>query len=394
MSLKLQIRLIFLYAFMTHTVFILPVIVPFYQDYIGLTFQQFMIGEAVFAAVIIAMEVPSGWLSDIWSRKRTLVLGTITAIIGYSLLLYAHNFWTAILAQAILGIGVACNSGTVTSLLYDSLAERNKSHLYQRLEGKRHAMGLYAVAFAAVIGGILYQYDIRLPLVFDIATLAIAAVCAAFLYEPQRIKRAADKSPLRDMVATMKYALHGHVEIAGIIIVSIVLFSATKMVMWTQQPYMQYVGIPTDYFGYIMAAGFLIGGFAGHFGHKVKHQLSNRHMMMILVGWTVFCCVISAMIALPIGMAFILSVSCIWGYGFPFIQNAIQKHADPARRATILSTMGLCISLWLIPITLLVGWIDEHYAITYALWFLAIEIALLTIIGFWLWGKRTALKPT
>ena len=232
MSLKLQIRLIFIYTFMTHTVFLLPVIMPFYQDYIGLGFRELMIGEAVFAAVIITMEVPSGWLSDIWSRRKTLIVGCGFAAAGYAIIMTASGFWQAVLGQAVIGIGVACNSGTVTSLLYDTLATKGKEHLYQRLEGKRHAMGLYAVATASVIGGILYQFDGRLPITLDILTLLLAMGCATFLIEPERIKRAAEKTPLHDMITTMKYALHGHKEIAGIIMVSTILFCSTKMFMW------------------------------------------------------------------------------------------------------------------------------------------------------------------
>jgi MFS family permease len=388
MNIKRNIFLIYCYTFCMSTVFILPVIIPYFEQRIGLTFQQFLIGEAVFAAVIIAMEVPSGWMSDMWSRKGTLFIAAVTCVIGYIGLLFADSFASAVIAQAIIGAGIAFHSGTVTSLIYDTLAMKNKEHLYQKLEGKRHGISLYAIAIASILGGIAFQYDIRLPLMLDITTLIIAAICALLIIEPDRIKRVADKNPIHDIFVTMKYAIHGHREIAGIILVCTILFCTTKMFLWMQQPYMAHVGIPTDYFGYFMAGGFLFGGLIGHFGHYYNHGLSNRRTVMILAALTFTAGFIAMILQTPLAIIAIVAVSGIWGYGFPFAQNAINKHADPARRATILSTLGLLISLVFIPSSLILGWLDNNYDITYGIGYIIIQLVILSSIGFWLWGRR------
>lgn len=387
MKTKHFIFLINFYTFCVGTVFILPVMIPYYQDHLGLTFRQFLIGEAVFAAVVIAMEVPSGWLSDVWSRKRTLLLGCGTAMTGYSLLLTADSFASAVLAQATLGIGVAFNSGTVTSLLYDTLAERDKVHLYRRLEGKRHGVGLYAVACGAVIGGFLYAYDMRLPLVFDIGSLICAFIAVLFMPEPDRVKRGAQANPLSDMIETVRYALHGHKEIAGIILVSTVLFCTTKMALWVQQPYMQLVDIPVQWFGAIIACGFVFGGTMGHFGHKFEPPVTNKFMLKFLVGFVAVCMTIAVAMPHYLSIALILMISGVWGFGFPFVQNAINKHADPARRATILSTLGLLVSVLFIPFSLMAGYLEEHYSILHTIGYLAMQLVVMTSFGFWLWAR-------
>lgn len=392
MNIKRNITLIYIYAFCINSIFILPVLLPYFQNELGLTFQQMLMGEALFAAVVIAMEVPSGWMSDVWSRKGTLIVGCIFGTLSYGGMMVADGFWQVMFFMALMGVGVACNSGTVTSLIYDTLATNDKTHLYQKLEGKRHGIALYSVALAAVAGGILYQYHPKLPLAFDTITQIMGLICACLIVEPKRIKRAAEKNPIHDMMITMKYALHGHKEIAGIIIVATVLFCSTKMFMWTQQPYMQYVQIPTEYFGYIMACGFLFGGLMGHLGHKIKYGLSNRHMIMIL---TIATCVVSfAAILLPFqsSIVFLTLIVGVWGFGFPFVQNAINNHADPARRATILSTLGLMISLAFIPASALLGWLSETQGILTGIAYLAIQLLVLSSVGFWLWSKGAQKK--
>ena len=394
MNVRLNIRLVYCYAFCINTIFVLPVLLPFFQNELGLTFQQLLMGEALFAAVVIAMEVPSGWMSDVWSRRGTLMVGCVFGIISFAGMMFASGFWPVMFFMAMMGVGVACNSGTVTSIIYDSLVMKGRADLYEKLEGKRHAISLYSVAFAAIVGGILFQINPRLPLFMDALTELAAFICAFFIVEPVRAKRAVQKHPLHDMWVTIKYAVHGHKEIAGIIIVSTVLFCTTKMSMWAQQPYMQYVGIPSSWFGYIMASGFLFGGAVGHFGHRINHALSNRHMIMILTGGT--CVLMASAIALNIHMAiiFILMVSGVWGFGFPFVQNAINKYADPARRATILSTLGFLISLMFIPASLVMGYLDEQYSILHALGYVVAQLLILSAIGFWMWSRGTRLHLT
>jgi hypothetical protein len=61
MSVNRSIRLICAHGVLTHMLFLLPVVMPYYAS-IGLTFRDFLIGEAVFSAVVLLCEVPSGWI--------------------------------------------------------------------------------------------------------------------------------------------------------------------------------------------------------------------------------------------------------------------------------------------------------------------------------------------
>jgi len=390
MNIKRNIFLIYCYTFCVSSIFIMPVLIPYFNNQIGATYQQFLFGEALFAAMILIMEVPSGWLSDMWSRKKTLFLAVNICAIGYGFLLFATNVYVAMVGQAIIGIGIAFHSGTVTSLIYDTLAQNGKEHLYKKLEGKRHGISLYSVAGASIVGGVLYQYNAYLPLSLDIVTLILAGIFALLIVEPKRIKKPVQKNPINDMIVTMKYALHGHREIAGIILVAMVLFSTTKMFLWMQQPYMMHVDIPVEYFGYITAGGFLLGGVSGHLGHYIRHNLSNRQTMMAMSMSLVFAGGLAIVISAPPSIAFILFGTMISGYGFPYMQNAINKHADPTRRATILSTAGLFMNLFIIPASFALGWFHEHYDITYSLGYVIGQLAIFSMIGLWLWRKNTS----
>lgn len=361
-------------------VFVLPVLVPFYQDR-GLGFREFMIGEAVFSAIVILMEVPSGWLSDVWRRRLVLALAAVTHVIGWTTLMLAETFLMTVIAQGILGIGVSLVSGTNSALLYDSLQELGREDEYRRREGKRHAVGLYAVAGAAVAGGALYQIAPNLPIALTIVACVAAFVVALLMVEPGRHRVAAHSNPFADMARTFVYAVHGHREIAGIIILSAVLFAGTKMLMWAQQPYYIMLGMPEIWFGVFAAIGFFLGGLGGHFGHLVDGRLGNIGALLVFMAAMIAFCATAALWPGYHAIPLLLAGSMIFGFGWPRVQAAINNRVDGSRRATILSAASLTVHIVAIPLFVLMGWADEHAGITVTLLILAGVIAAGGLVG-------------
>jgi MFS family permease len=71
---KKNIKLLYGFSFFDQFMIVIAVWVP-YLAMQGIGMRQFMELQAVFALVILCGEVPSGLLSDLWGRKKTLLLG-------------------------------------------------------------------------------------------------------------------------------------------------------------------------------------------------------------------------------------------------------------------------------------------------------------------------------
>ena len=71
---KKNIKLLYGFAFFDPFMIVIPLWVPYLATQ-GISMRQFMELQAVFALVIVCGEVPSGLLSDLWGRKKTLLLG-------------------------------------------------------------------------------------------------------------------------------------------------------------------------------------------------------------------------------------------------------------------------------------------------------------------------------
>ena len=367
-------RLLLLMQSCQSAIFFLPVLILYYQAEIGLTFKDFMIIEAIFCATIITMEIPSGWLSDLWSRKNTLAAGLAFTTAGFSFLLVADNFWQAAFSEVLTGIGVSLISGTNSAMLYDSLLQDGRTDEYRRLEGLRHGSSLYALAFASLAGGFLYQINHSLPVMVTVLGQACGIICALLMREPVREHKAAEKHPIADMVDTMKFALHGHKEIAGIIFFAMVIFTSTKIMLWVQQPYYALLELPEIWYGVFTATGFLLGGLSGHLGHKLDNRIRNRTMFVFMLAAVVTACLIAGTVKSHAVIPLLLVGSVMWGFGWPRVQSAINMRVSSERRATILSTAALMISLAFIPVGSLMGIVTEAWGIQRGLFALGIFI--------------------
>lgn len=359
-----NIRLLEAHAVCINMAFIIPVVVPFYRDRMGLGFDDFLIGEAAFALTVVLLEVPSGWLSDVWKRRYVLLAGTLVEFIGYALMLAADSLLMAMWAQSVIGAGISLLSGTNTALLYDSLLSERREAEYRRHEGRRMGLGLYSVAAASVMGGFIYAIDARLPVILTLVTLAMGAVSCLLMAEPERHRQAAEKHPVADMIATARYALGGHAEVGLIILFAAVMFSATKVVMWAQQPYYAALGLKEEAYGLLMAAGFVLGGMSSHFAHLLDGKVSSLKALMSVWMVAVACCVLASLSVSWSGVGLLmLAGTCLYGMAAPRVSEAINRNVGSERRATILSTQSLITSLAFIPLGIGMGHVAENHGV-------------------------------
>src|SRR2546425_2592784 len=86
----------------------------------GIGMRQFMELQAVFAFVILCCELPSGLLSDLWGRKKTLLLGSTLKAVSFSLLPLWSSYEGFLFYHLTMGIALSMISGGDVALLYDS----------------------------------------------------------------------------------------------------------------------------------------------------------------------------------------------------------------------------------------------------------------------------------
>ncbi len=219
---------------------LMPVLVLFYQEN-GLDLQDVFIVQAFFSVCIIVFEVPSGYFADRLGRRQSMLIGTISAAIGFGFYAFSDTLPEILCAQFFIAIGGSFISGSDTALLYDTLIELKQADQYQRIAGRLGSIGNFSEGIAGLLGGLLALLSLRTPLYYQAALMLVAIPLAWSLTEPERHTGERGESTFKAILAIVRYALHGHAEIKWLILYSSLVGNSTLTIVWLVQPYLQAV---------------------------------------------------------------------------------------------------------------------------------------------------------
>ncbi len=174
-SLQQNLRLYPWYVGLFHAYFWLPVYFLFFNSKLDLAEVLYL--ASIYFASVVVIEVPSGWFSDTFGRKRTLVTASCFLCVAYTLFIFANSFEQFMVAQIFLAAGIAFNSGTDTSFLLETTQALDEEEHYAPCEAKAMKFNFLGTASAAVLGGLAAIPDYRgayvLSLVGGIGLLVI-----------------------------------------------------------------------------------------------------------------------------------------------------------------------------------------------------------------------------
>ncbi len=160
-----------------------PIAILYYSQVSG----SYALGMSIFSAAMLAQsffEMPTGVLSDMVGRKKTVVYGAVASV--FALTFYAiGGTYLALLTGAIFeGLGRAFYSGNNDALLYDTLAEMEQRETFQEYLGKTSSMYQLALAISAVIGSLIATISFHTVMVVSIMPMVLALIFSLRLIEP------------------------------------------------------------------------------------------------------------------------------------------------------------------------------------------------------------------
>jgi MFS family permease len=166
---------------------------------------------AVYAIVVPILELPSGVLADRWSRRGVLVLGALAAIGSVVIGGLSQSVTMYVISAVFLGVFFALQSGTLESIVYDTvLEETGDSEGFEQTIGRVRLVESVGLVASALAGGLIAEVaPLRLTYFFTVPLLLTSAVLLLRFREPQ-LHKAEERQPLRAQVgATYRTILAG-----------------------------------------------------------------------------------------------------------------------------------------------------------------------------------------
>lgn len=330
---------------------------------------------AVYAVVVPIFEVPSGLLADRWSRRGVLVLACLAAAVSVTIGGLSQNVATYLVAAFFLGICFAMQSGTLESLVYDTLVEETgSSDGFERAIGRVRLLESSALVTSALAGGVVAEFtSLRATYFLTVPLLGAAALMLYFFREP-RLHKAGESVSLRHQVATTYRTLFRRGPLRALIALTVAGALLMQGMLEFGPLWLVALAVPAIWYGPHWAgltSALGVGGLLG--AHR---WMTRRWAATVLAALGVGCCLVlvrSQTTVVVIGVQVLLMVVVV-AVSIP-VMRRVNDAVPSTVRAGVASGIGTLTWLTFVPFALAIGFVSHRTDIGDAGWlFVAVAV--------------------
>lgn len=350
---------------------------------------------ALYSAVMLAVEIPSGVLADRWSRKGVLIIASVCLALSSLVGGFSHGVELYLVCAALWGVFFACYSGMYDSIIYDAIAETApKSKLFDQLYGRSQLYegialilgGLLGAPLAAVLG-LRAVYFITVP-------ISLLPVLALWRFREPTLHKQHAIVPIPQQIKATLRAVIAHRSLVPVIITLILRGTLIYCVYEFAQLWLLALHTPTAYFGIANAVLLASVGVGGLIVGRL--QLSRYARMLLTLAVMLLGCmglILSRDTVTAVALQFIVA-TCLISINVVF-SRILHDNLVPSIRAGAASATSTMARVLIIPIALLLSYVSQRYNIytaAYILLGLAFTMSCL-IIGVANRKARRGLEP-
>ena len=336
-------------CFLRSQLYLAPVLLLFYQQN-GLTAADFVLFQGIFQLTGIVFEIPCGYIADVISKKKVLVLAFICFFLRASLWLSFSGVYIVLLGELFNALSRAFLSGVYDSYIYDYLKSKNKLKRMLKECGRTNFAMSSGAMFAAIFSAVLYKYYgtvVLLSLEFILTFISI--ILLTTLPNPPSARPYG--ITLKQKFIEIKDTTIATIQNKNIniyILYSALLFSTTSLFCWCFQPLLKESSAPIIMFSIVAVINHALrAGFSFHV-NKLKNFFGFNRLLVVttfLCFYSFACMILSFYFKLPYVACLSLIFVCI-GIGFQLSFaianiNHIHQFAKEETRATISSVNNM-----------------------------------------------------
>jgi MFS family permease len=342
-----------------------------FMSEIGFTPASVGVMAAVYAAVVPLLEVPSGILADRWSRTRIMVLACVALLASSTIGGLSHDVVTYVFSAAVLGAYFALSSGTVDSIVYDTvLEETGSSDLYETWIGRVRMVESAALVASALAGGVLAEVTSARTTYFATLPFAAVAILAFLRFDEPRLHRAAEPTSLRSHVALTVRTITRRRDVLRVLLLAALVAMLSQALFEFGPLWLVALGAPAVLYGPYWALLMSTLGVGGYLAAKL--DLTRAPVVGALVVVAPAAAVVlaltrslAAVVAAQTVLALILAIVAV--SAGKLLHDAVPS----AIRAGVSSGAGTASWVLFLPFSLALGWLGREQGVPWTGWLLA-----------------------
>ena len=221
------------------------------------------------------MEIPAGYIADIFSRKKVLIFSYLLFMFRIILWIFAPNYWTILIGEILYGLSKTFYRGTSDSYIYDYLKTINSTDYMLNKYGKFNFFMSCGSAVSCLVGAFLYKYiGFGLLLGIELFCNTTAVFSLLFLPKlPQNFQKASFKGHIATVFKVVKETVKNP-ALSIYMLYGAVLSGITSIFVWSFQPIMKNVAIPVYIFGAVYFINHILRAVCSFVAHKFLKKIS------------------------------------------------------------------------------------------------------------------------
>jgi MFS family permease len=338
----------------------------------GIGFDEAGIGLmiAIYSAVMILVETPSGILADRWSRKGVLILASLALIASSLVAGWSQSMPVFLISSALWGVYFALYSGTYDSIMYDTLLEESgHTKDFDRYFGRVRTVDSVALVLSSLAGGALANaFGLRTPY-FVTAVLMLLSVVALVLFREPKLHKAEAPEPVFTQVSKTFAAVLRRRTVLPVMVMSILLSIMLYMLLEFSQVWLIELGTPTAIFGVVNAVILTSLGLGGLLAGW--RQLGQGSLLTLVAAGLVICAFVMSLWQelAPVVASQVVFCTLIVA-GSVVFTRLLHDQLPSSVRAGASSAVNTMSRLVIIPLALLFGWISREASVFQAAYLL------------------------
>ena len=377
----------------------------YYVQTIGLDPLQLVLMGTVLEAAILLFEVPTGIVADMFSRRLSIIIGTILMGLSFIAMAFWKPFGLILLAQALWGIGFTFTSGAEQAWITDEIGESNAAAAFLRGTQMELAGAFFGLAAGVVLGSLALSLPM---LACGIGYILVALFFVLFMpetgFHPTPIGERNTFQRMTQTFVSGAQVLKRRPVFISILMVGLFLgvysegydrlwtafllerFTFPSLPILSSLPNFPVVG----WLGLLKLGSILLGMAAAAFTRRVVER-SGISKIVILLGMSSLGLVV-ALAGFSLSNVFYLTIICYWGISVsrqlidPLYTAWVNQRIESSVRATVLSMSSQLDAVGQIIGGPGVGWLARTFGLQVGL--LVSTGLLLPVLGFLGFQKR------
>ena len=287
-----------------------------FMSEIGFTAASVGVMAAAYAAVTPILEVPSGILADRWSRKGVLILSAVALSLCTVIGGLSTGVPMYIGSAMILGVYFAMYSGTVESVVYDTVLEAaGSAEQYETRLGGVRFLESAALVVSSLLGGWLAGLAGPRVTYFVTIPFTLLAIVAFARFDEPRLHRAGERTGLRAHIALTYRTITGRGALLPIVLLGAVTALITQTLFEFGPLWLVALAAPAVLFGPYWAALVSTLGVGGLIAGRLRldHPAVVVVVAVAMVTSSAVLSMTGNIAAVVVAQVFLLLVRRWWG---------------------------------------------------------------------------------